>query len=120
MGIKAIVLIAVTVVWLYEMTLHLIRMRSADNPVPENVSDVYDAEQGWGLRGSGAHPLLRRPAWTPLAGRFVTLAHTLWPRAQVMLQSDRPESQTCVESSNSHPIPPSPPRTSRDFRGQGI
>ena len=44
MGIKAIVLIAVTVVWLYEMTLHLIRMRSADNPVPENVSDVYDAE----------------------------------------------------------------------------
>ncbi len=44
MGIKAAVLIVLTVIWLYEMTLHLIRMRSADNPVPENVADVYDAE----------------------------------------------------------------------------
>ena len=44
MGIKAIVLIAVTVVWLYEMMLHLVRMRSADNPIPDNVSDVYDEE----------------------------------------------------------------------------
>lgn len=55
---------------------------------------------------SVAHPPLWRPASTPLAGRFVTLAHTLWPRAQVVLQSDHPERQTCVESSNSHPFLP--------------
>ena len=41
-AVKAIVLIVLTVVYLYEMILNLVRMRSADNPVPENVSDVYD------------------------------------------------------------------------------
>ena len=44
MGIKAIVLIVLTVVYLYEMTLNLIRMRSVRNPVPANVSDVYDPD----------------------------------------------------------------------------
>ncbi len=42
--VKILVLIAMTAVYLYEMTLHLIRMRSAGNPIPDNVSDVYDAE----------------------------------------------------------------------------
>ena len=42
--VKVSVLAALTAVYLYEMTLHLIRMRSVDNPVPENVSDVYDAD----------------------------------------------------------------------------
>ena len=44
MGIKAIVLIVLTVLWLYEMALHVLRLRSAGNPLPENVADVYDAE----------------------------------------------------------------------------
>lgn len=49
MGIKAIVLIVLTVVYGYQMLLHLIRMRSVNNPVPANVSDVYDPEtyQKW-------------------------------------------------------------------------
>ena len=44
MNIKAIVLIILTVDCFYAMALHLIRMRSAGNPVPENVADVYDPE----------------------------------------------------------------------------
>ncbi len=44
MNIKAMVLIVLTAVYLYEMALNLIRMRSAGNPVPENVADVYDPE----------------------------------------------------------------------------
>ena len=44
MGIKAIVLILLTVLYLYEMTLNVIKMRSVSNPVPENVADVYDQE----------------------------------------------------------------------------
>ncbi len=44
MSIKAAVLMILTILYLYEMALHLIRMRSADNPVPENVADVYDAD----------------------------------------------------------------------------
>ena len=44
MGIKATVLIILTIIYLYELALHLLRMRSAGNPVPANVSDVYDPE----------------------------------------------------------------------------
>ena len=44
MRIKALVLAVLTVIYLYEMILHLIRMRSAANPVPVNVADVYDPE----------------------------------------------------------------------------
>ncbi len=44
MSIKAIVLIILTIVYLYETGLHLIRMRSVNNPIPENVADVYDQE----------------------------------------------------------------------------
>ncbi len=44
MNYKALVLIIVTVVYLYKLLLTWIRMRSADNPVPENVADVYDEE----------------------------------------------------------------------------
>ena len=44
MGIKAIVLIILTIIYLYELALHLLRMRSAGNPLPDNVSDVYDPE----------------------------------------------------------------------------
>lgn len=75
-----------------------------------------EPELGWGLRGSVTHPQRGRPAATPLAGGSVTLALKLWPRAQVMLQPDRPRRQTNVESSNSHPLSPPPtpkPRTSQ-------
>ena len=44
MSIKAIVLIILTVVYLYEMALNLIKMHSVNNPIPENVADVYDRE----------------------------------------------------------------------------
>ena len=44
MNFKAIVLIVVTVLYLYELLLEIIHMRSARNPVPENVADVYDRE----------------------------------------------------------------------------
>ena len=44
MSIKAIVLIILTIVYLYEMALNLIKMRSVNNPIPENVADVYDQE----------------------------------------------------------------------------
>lgn len=44
MNYKALVLIIVTVVYLYKLLLTWIRMRSADNPIPENVADVYDEE----------------------------------------------------------------------------
>ena len=44
MSIKATVLIILTVIYAYETALHLIKMRSVNNPVPENVADVYDPE----------------------------------------------------------------------------
>ena len=44
MNIKAIVLAVLTAVYLYELTLQLIRLKSARNPVPDNVADVYDPE----------------------------------------------------------------------------
>ena len=48
-AVKIPVLIALTVIYVYEMTLNLIRMRSAGNPIPDNVADVYDPEtyQKW-------------------------------------------------------------------------
>lgn len=49
MNWKAIVLIVFTIVSLYQMVLHFIQYRSAGNPTPENVKDVYDEEtyQRW-------------------------------------------------------------------------
>ena len=41
---KIAVMAVLTVVWLYEMTLHFIQARSVRNPIPENVKDVYDPE----------------------------------------------------------------------------
>ncbi len=43
-AVKIPVLIALTIIYVYEMTLHLIRMRSAGNPIPDNVADAYDPE----------------------------------------------------------------------------
>ncbi len=44
MDLKWLVLAVVTAVYLYSLLLHVIRMRSANNPIPANVSDVYDRE----------------------------------------------------------------------------
>jgi len=49
MNWKALVLIVFTIVSAYQMILHFIQYRSAGNPTPENVKDVYDKEtyQRW-------------------------------------------------------------------------
>ncbi len=44
MELKTLILAGFAAVYLYELFLDIIRMRSADNPVPANVSDVYDRE----------------------------------------------------------------------------
>jgi len=44
MNWKIVILVIVTLTSLYEMALHFIQYRSASNPTPENVRDVYDAE----------------------------------------------------------------------------
>lgn len=49
MNWKAIVLTVFTIVSAYQMVLHFIQYRSAENPTPDNVKDVYDQEtyQKW-------------------------------------------------------------------------
>ena len=44
MNIKIIILTVLTIIYLYEMTIHVIGMRSVNNPVPDNVADVYDPD----------------------------------------------------------------------------
>ena len=44
MNLKVLVLVIFTVIWLYNLLLNVIRMRSEKNPIPENVADVYDRE----------------------------------------------------------------------------
>ena len=41
---KALILVIVTLVSGYQLLLHFVQYRSANNPTPANVSDVYDAE----------------------------------------------------------------------------
>ena len=41
---KLAVLILLTLGFAYRMTLTVVQARSAENPIPENVADVYDAE----------------------------------------------------------------------------
>lgn len=49
MTLKIVVLALLTMGMVYDMLLHLVQHRSAGNPTPENVADVYDAEtyQRW-------------------------------------------------------------------------
>ena len=42
MNLKIPVLIVLTVIWLYSLLLDVIRSRAVRNPIPVNVSDVYD------------------------------------------------------------------------------
>lgn len=44
MDYKALILIVFILIQCYDLLLSFIRMRSAGNPIPANVSDVYDAE----------------------------------------------------------------------------
>ncbi len=44
MNLKILVIAVFVLVYLYNLLLALIHLRSADNPVPDNVRDVYDAE----------------------------------------------------------------------------
>ena len=44
MNFKALAMIIMTVVYLYKLTLSLLEWRSAGNPIPANVADVYDQE----------------------------------------------------------------------------
>ena len=44
MSFKITVLVILTALYLYEMVLNVIRSRSVNNPIPENVADVYDPE----------------------------------------------------------------------------
>ena len=44
MDFKLMVIVIITVVYLYGLLLNVIRMRSADHQVPANVTDVYDEE----------------------------------------------------------------------------
>ncbi len=44
MDFKLLAAVIMTAVYLYGLFLETLRLRSADNPVPDNVRDVYDAE----------------------------------------------------------------------------
>lgn len=44
MNYKAIAMIVMFVVYLYKLLLNVIQWRSAGNPIPDNVADVYDGE----------------------------------------------------------------------------
>ena len=44
MNFKLLVLIVFTIVYLYNLLLTVIHMRSAKNPIPPNVIDVYDED----------------------------------------------------------------------------
>lgn len=44
MNYKAVAVAVMCVVYLYSLLLNVIRLRSARNPIPENVADVYDRE----------------------------------------------------------------------------
>ena len=44
MNWQALVFILLTIVYAYRMVLHIVSRRSAKNPTPANVADVYDAE----------------------------------------------------------------------------
>ena len=41
---KIAAIVTITIVFLYGLLLKIVRMRSADDPIPENVADVYDEE----------------------------------------------------------------------------
>ena len=49
MNMKLIIMLLATVASAYELLLHIVQYRSANNPTPKNVADVYDREtyQRW-------------------------------------------------------------------------
>lgn len=73
MGPKSIVIILAVVGALYSLALNLVKYLSLDNPTPENLSDVYDAETyaKW-KRYSKEHSALR--IISTLANGVITIA----------------------------------------------
>ena len=49
MNLKIVIIICVLLKCIYSVVLNVVRLRSANNPTPENLADVYDAEtyQKW-------------------------------------------------------------------------
>ena len=49
MNTKLIIMLLATLACVYELLLNIVQYRSANNPTPKNVSDVYDKEtyQRW-------------------------------------------------------------------------
>lgn len=45
MNFKLLVLLVLLLIYLYEMTLHIVGYRSMYNPIPDSVADIYDAEK---------------------------------------------------------------------------
>ena len=41
---KLLVLLLLALGFVYRLTLNIVQYRSANNPIPENVADIYDAE----------------------------------------------------------------------------
>ena len=44
MDFKAVAVVILCLVYLYGLLLDILRYRSARNPIPQNVADVYDAD----------------------------------------------------------------------------
>ena len=44
MNFKAVAVVILWAVYLYGLFLDIVRYRSARNPIPQNVADVYDTE----------------------------------------------------------------------------
>ncbi len=73
MILKIAVIAVVTIVFLYEMFLTYLKLRSAKNPVPECVSDVYDAET-YAKRQAYNAEKCRLSFWSKTAAFIVDLA----------------------------------------------
>ena len=76
MNLKATVLAVLILVYLYNLLLTVIHMRSAGNPVPANVADVYDAET-----------TRKRQAYHAEKARFEILTSTVSFAADLLLMA---------------------------------
>ena len=102
MNFKALAVIILIAVYLYSLFLDIIRYRSAHNPMPENVADIYDANTyvkwkayhgekvRWGIIASAAGfaidlALILADAYAAFAGLFA--GSDFWQMFAVMLLS---------------------------------
>lgn len=88
MNFKVLALILYTLSFLYSMFLQYVRRRSRDNPIPENVKDLYDAEtySKWQsyCRETGAASLISYLVTFPLY--FLLIAFDFFPH--IVFSSD--------------------------------